>query len=60
MTMIQILPMYLKHNCIERFTVAVRKHRTHSTAVYEKDTQVFVSEINEFKILLKNTSKDCF
>lgn len=60
MTMIQILPMYLKHNHTESFLIEVRQPRTHSAAVYEEDTQVCVSEISELKILLKNTSKNWF
>lgn len=60
MTMIQILPMQFKHNHIESFLREVRKRRTHLAAVYKEDTQVCFSEISDLKILLKNTSKDCY
>lgn len=46
MTMIKILPMYLKYNYIEGFLIEVKQHRIHLAAIYEKDTQVFVSEIS--------------
>lgn len=49
MTVIQILPMCLKHNHIEGSLIEVRQHKIHSAAIYEKDTQVCVSEISELK-----------